>query len=87
MEDKMICKKSWLDFKKAGMLWFINTILHTFGWAIVYEKDEFKNVVDVYPAKVKFRGFSEEDNMDGYIKVSKYLEENAKELREESESR
>ena len=32
-----VTKKSWKQFKNSGLLWFINTILHVFGWAIVLE--------------------------------------------------
>ena len=60
-------------------------ILHTFGWAIVVKMEEDK-VVDVYPARVKYRGFGEKNNTEGYIKVSKYIKENAGELLEESEN-
>lgn len=40
---------------------------------------------DFYVARVKFRGFSEVNNSDGYVKVSKYLKDNAEELLKESE--
>ena len=77
-------KKTWIEFKNTGLLWWINMILHTFGWAIVLEIDkDTKELLDVYPARVKFRGFSEQCNTDGYQNVSRYLTENAKELEEE----
>ena len=81
----MISKKSWEEFRNSGLLWWINMILHTFGWAIVVKMEEDK-VVDVYPARVKYRGFGEKNNTEGYIKVSKYIKENAGELLEESEN-
>lgn len=81
----MINKKSWKEFRNSGLLWWINMILHTFGWAIVVKMEEDK-VVDVYPARVKYRGFGEKNNTEGYIKVSKYIKENADELLEESEN-
>lgn len=81
----MVEKKTWNEFRDSGFLWWINMILHTFGWAIcVYIDDE--KIVDVYPARVKYRGFSEKNNTDGYIKVSKYMKENVDELLEESEN-
>lgn len=63
-------------------------ILHTFGWAICINIDNINSekIVDVYPARVKYRGFSEKNNTDGYIKVSKYMKENVDELLEESEN-
>lgn len=81
----MVEKKTWNEFRDSGFLWWINMLLHTFGWAIcVYIDDE--KIVDVYPARVKYRGFSEKNNTDGYIKVSKYMKENVDELLEESEN-
>lgn len=77
-------RKKWEEFRDNGMLWFINSILHLFGYAIVYE---FENgeIKDVFPARVKFRGFSEESNTKGYQKISKYLQENIDKLVEETE--
>lgn len=81
----MIKKKSWKEFSDSGLLWWINMILHTFGWAIVLELDDNGEVVKTYPARVKFRGFAEENNTEGYINVSKYMKNNASELLEEAE--
>lgn len=81
----MIERKEWEEFRDSKLLWFINTILHTFGWAIVIDVDNGK-IVDVYPARVKFRGFSEEINTDGYIGLSKYMKDNCEELLKESMS-
>lgn len=81
----MVEKKTWNEFRDSGFLWWINMILHTFGWAICVDVDE-EGIVDVYPARVKYRGFSEKINTDGYINVSKYMKENVDELLEESES-
>lgn len=79
----MINKKTWEEFMDSKLLWFINTILHAFGWAIVVEMN--KNVVtDVYPARVKFRGFPEAINMEGYIGLSEYMKENCEELLKEA---
>ena len=52
----MVIKKSWEEFRSTGLLWWINMILHTFGWAICYEFDDGK-IVEAYPARVKYRGF------------------------------
>lgn len=80
----MVEKKDWKEFKDSGMLWWINTILNTLGWAIIFEYDENKNITNVYPARVKFRGFSERVNAEGYMKVSKYINDNSKDLLNES---
>lgn len=73
----MLKEKSWEEFRETGMLWWINTILHVFGWTITYAIDEKGNIVRVYPARCRFRGFSEDLNTEGYKKVSKYMLNNA----------
>jgi len=80
----MVERKSWQEFRKTGLLLFINQLLHIFGWAIVFETEE-NEVIDVYPCRVKFRGFDEKSTSDAYRKISKYMDENSKELLEESE--
>jgi len=79
----MVDEKSWKEFRESGLLWFVNTILHTFGWALVAELEDEK-IKRVYPARVKFRGFIEKINTEGYQKVSKYLKENIEELEREA---
>lgn len=75
-------KKSWEEFRSSGLLWFINSILHTFGWAIVIEKDNEE--IKAYPARVIFRGFPEESNTIGYRKVTQYLKDNIDDLLKEA---
>lgn len=79
----MVRRKTWEEFKESGMLWWINMILHTFGWAIVFEYENSK-IVNVYPARVKYRGFAEQNNTEGYIKVSQYLKDNVDNILKES---
>ena len=79
----MIDKISWQEFKGSGMLWWINMILHTFGLAIVLDMEDGE-VKEAYPARVKFRGFREKNNIEGYIKVSEYINKNAGILLDES---
>lgn len=55
----MVERKTWEEFRECKLLWWINMILHTFGWAIVTEIDEDNKVCECYPARVKFRGFNE----------------------------
>lgn len=81
----MVDKKEWSEFRSTGLVLIVNQFLHIFGWALVFEieNDEIKNV---YPARVKFRGFKGEAVEESYQKVSKYMLENAKELNEEANS-
>ncbi len=53
----MVTKKTWKEFRESGFLWWINMILHTFGWAIVVDIDDNGEITAAYPARVKFRGF------------------------------
>ena len=62
----------------------MNSFLHIFGFAIVCKYEEDK-IVDVYPARVNFRGFSEESNTKGYISLSKYMVNNANDLLKEAD--
>ena len=82
----MVTKKTWKEFRESGFLWLINMILHTFGWAIVVDVDDNGEITDAYPARVKFRGFGEKNNTEGYIKVSQYMKENVSDLLEEAEN-
>ncbi len=79
----MMEEKSWEEFRDAGFIWLVNQTLHLFGWAIVVEIDKEK-VTRAYPARVKYRGFTEMYNDMGYQKVSKYLKENIDEIEKET---
>jgi len=82
-KNENIAKKTWKEFRDSGMLWWINMILHTFGWAIVVYEN-LDGYVEAHPARVKFRGFDESNNTEGYKKVSNYLKDNIDELLKES---
>jgi len=74
----------WEEFRKAKLLWFINMILHAFGWVIVIESDDNGNI-EAIPRRSTFRGFSEKTNTKGYLLLQKYLKENINEIYEETE--
>lgn len=81
----MVNKKTWEEFRESGLLWWINMMLHTFGWAICVEVNkETQEITAAYPARVKFRGFDKKSNSEGYIRVSQYLKNNIGELEAES---
>ena len=81
--DEMIRKKEWDEFRDTGLLLFINQILHVFGWAIVFERTETETV-NVYPARVKFRGFDSNSVSESYQKISDYLKDNIDDLHKET---
>ena len=71
---KMVNKKSWDEFRNNGLLWWINMILHTFGWAIVTEIDKNKilkhmqSIPEEYVAQVieQITGEAVDDNMNSF---------------------
>lgn len=81
----MVKKKSWKEFYETGLLLIINQFLHIFGWAICYEFDQEIGIIDVYPSRVKFRGFDNESVSENYIKISKHMKDNAEILLNEAE--
>lgn len=72
----MVDQRSWDEFRDAGLLWFVNMILHALGWAICVDIGDDGHIFSAYPARVKFRGFATEINDEGYKKVAKYLKKN-----------
>jgi len=74
-DTDVIRKKTWKEFRDTGLLTFVNTFLHIFGWAIVLEmKDEVEDeVIGAFPARTAFKGFSEDVADEAYKKVSSYL--------------
>ena len=75
-QKETVTKKSWDEFRNTGLLWFANSILHMFGWAIVVEMDKGE-IIRCYPARVKFRGFSEERNTEVYKQLNTYMYQNS----------
>ena len=74
--SNMVEKRTWEEFREIGLLWWVNRILHTFGWAIVVEVDKEDTdgpVQKVYPARVKFRGFDESSETQGFKRLSAYM--------------
>ena len=69
----MVDRKTWQEFRDCGLLWWTNRILHTFGWAIVMVLEEDGSISDVYPARVKFRGFHEDSEINGFKKISEHM--------------
>lgn len=75
-----ITPKTWEEFKATKLLWWINHTLHLFGWAIVLEVEEGGTVNAAYPARVKFRGFTEDSEERGFIELTEYIRSIADEL-------
>jgi hypothetical protein len=61
----------WKEFRESGLLFFINTILHAFGWVIVVDVNEQGEITEAFPARTIFRGFSEKNQTEGYKMLDK----------------
>lgn len=85
-DKPMITRMSWEDFRATGMLWFANRLLHVFGIALVLEFDDSGTCISAYPARCRFRGFSEETESDGFVRVSKYMTHASGDLLDEATS-
>lgn len=72
-------EKTWEEFRQTGLLLFVNTFLHIFGWAIVADIENDK-VLKVYPCRVSFRGFKEASVDEAYVKLTQYMKDNSEEL-------
>lgn len=86
-EPEYVNEKKWSEFQKTGLFWLINSVLHVFGWAIVYEYNggDGGEISKVYPARVKYRGFSAEVQEEAHKMIAAYMAENAEVLKEETE--
>ena len=71
---------SWDDFRAAQLLWYVNRLIHLFGWAIVTEVDATGKVTRVFPSRTIFRGFSEETETKGFIGLTQHLVAESKTL-------
>lgn len=80
----MVTRKTWKEFQESKLLWWVNRLLHTFGWAIVFQVERDGEISDVYPARVKFRGFDEKSEEEGFIGLTQYLKDTVDELVEEA---
>ncbi len=80
-------KKTWAEFRSAGLLWWVNRSLHLFGWAICVTVESNGSISETYPARVKFRGFDGESESEGFAKVTQYLAGSCQELLGEVEAK
>ncbi len=81
MDDEMVKEITGKEFRESGALWFVNQTLHLFGMAITWNPD----TDEIKPALVKFRGFAEKNNDEGYKNLSKYLKDNINEIEKDCE--
>jgi len=73
-EDNAVKPITWQEFREAGLLWWANRILHVFGFAIVFTMEKDGTISKVYPARCRFRGFSEESESRGFKRLTATME-------------
>lgn len=84
VDNEDMSPRPWKEFRSTGLVLFVNQLLHVFGWALIFELNkEGGDVVDVYPARVKFRGFGGPAVWESYERITKYLKENIDDLDKE----
>lgn len=74
-------KTTWDEFLNAEMLWFVNRLLHVFGWAIVFACDENDNIIEVYPARTQQLGFALDVDLDCRRAFLEHLDTNMGKLK------
>ena len=82
----MVDQKTWEEFQSTGLLWLVNTFLHTFGWTLMTQVDDDGNIIGGVPCRTDYRGFTTDINDEGYLKVTDWLKENIDMLEEDVES-
>ena len=82
----MLDQKTWEEFQSTGLLWLVNTFLHTFGWTIMTQVDDDGNIIGGVPCRTDYRGFTTDINDEGYLKVTDWLKENIDMLEGDVES-
>lgn len=84
-EQKNVELKTWKEFRDQGFLWFINSILHVFGWTIAMEEYPSKPEQDVARVyRTRYRGFPEDTNTSGYALIAEYMKNNAEVIYDEA---
>lgn len=71
-------KRTWTEFMDSGMLWFVNRILHVFGWVIIVEVDTIDTVGGItkaWPARTKVLGFPSECDEEAREKFLRHVRE------------
>lgn len=77
---KMIERKTWEEFRSTGLFLFINHFLQIFGWSICLDFDDNGNIIDCFPARSKFRGFSEDVETKAFKNITNYMINNSESL-------
>lgn len=64
---------AWDEFREIGLLWWVNRVLHVFGWVIYVEVDTKGKTTKVFPGRCTFTGFTEEGETRGHERLQAYI--------------
>lgn len=78
----MVKESTWDEFRKSGLLWWVNRTLHLFGWSIVVTVSEGR-VERAYPARVRFRGFDAKTETKGFQQLTQHIQEEMERLQKD----
>ena len=73
--------EAWLEFRSSGMLWYVNRLLHLFGYAIALQVEDDGRIISAEPQRCRYRGFDEEAEANGFRKMTGYLSDRISELK------
>lgn len=74
-------RDAWEEFRKTGLMVFVNSFLHIFGWAIFTVYRGSGEFVGAWPERTTYRGFHERVMTRSYRRLTDYMVENAKNLK------
>lgn len=85
VNSEAVSRRTWQEFRDAGLLWWVNRGLHLFGWAIVVAVETDGSISDVYPARVTFRGFTDDAEARGFKRLTSHMRDQVGSLLQEVE--
>jgi hypothetical protein len=64
----------WKAFQEAGLLWWVNRMLHLFGWVInMAVNSETGDVHRVWVDRCEYTGFSRESEERGFERLKRHM--------------
>ena len=85
-DNSQITPLSWKQFQAVGGLWLVNRALHVFGLCLVVTQEkEDGEILDAFPARVTFRGFAEDEDAEGFKRITAYMANESATLQGETE--
>lgn len=73
INTESIKELSMSEFSQTGLLQYVNTITHAFGISLLVKISEDGLCQRLVPARTKFRGFPEKDNLEMYGGITKFI--------------